>query len=105
MLKGTRSAILRKVQPVSIHGQISWDVYFNDPEQPEGAIEMARVGPEAVEGQRCGFVDQGHGEVEAGIEPVVVHVSSAQSHAAPRTPLDSPCTAGTIGVRKAVEKV
>ena len=51
MLKGTRSAILRKVQPVSIHGQISWDVYFNDPEQPEGAIEMARVGPEAVEGQ------------------------------------------------------
>ncbi len=51
MLKGTRSAILRKVQPVSIHGQVSWDVFFNDAEQPEGAVEMARVGPEAVEGQ------------------------------------------------------
>ncbi len=51
MLKGTRSGILHKVQPISIHGQISWDVFFRDAEQPDGQIEMARVGPEAVEGQ------------------------------------------------------
>ena len=48
MLKGTRDAILRKVQPVSIHGQISWDVYFADAEDPEGPIHAARVGPETV---------------------------------------------------------
>ena len=34
MLKGTRDGILKKVQPVSIHGQVSWDVYFTDVEDP-----------------------------------------------------------------------
>jgi hypothetical protein len=48
MLKGSREAILRKVQPVSIHGQISLDVYFADPEDPDGQVQVARVGPEAV---------------------------------------------------------
>ena len=31
MLKGTRTALIKKIQPVSIHGQISLDVYFVDP--------------------------------------------------------------------------
>src|SRR6185436_10120856 len=48
MLKGTRDGILKKVQPVSIHGQVSWDVYFTDIEDPEGQPHVARVGPEAV---------------------------------------------------------
>jgi hypothetical protein len=48
MLKGTKPAIVRKVQPVSIHGQISLDVYFVDPEQPDGQVSLARVGPESV---------------------------------------------------------
>ena len=48
MLKGSREAVLRKVQPVSIHGQLSWDVYFNDAEDPDGPVQMARVGPEAM---------------------------------------------------------
>lgn len=48
MLKGTRQAQVRKVQPVSIHGQISLDVYFVDPEDPQGQVSLARVGPEAV---------------------------------------------------------
>ncbi len=30
VLKGTRDGILKKVQPVSIHGQMSVDVYFTD---------------------------------------------------------------------------
>lgn len=47
MLKGSREAILRKVQPISVHGQISWDVYFSDPEDPD-QVSVARVGPEAV---------------------------------------------------------
>ena len=49
MLKGTRPGILRKVQPISVHGQISWDVFFNDPDNLEGPLQMARVGPEDVD--------------------------------------------------------
>jgi hypothetical protein len=48
MLKGSRDVILRRVQPISVHGQISWDVYFADPDNPEGQVSVARVGPEAV---------------------------------------------------------
>lgn len=48
MLKGTREAIVKKVQPVSIHGQISLDVYFADPDDPDGQVSLARVGPEAM---------------------------------------------------------
>jgi len=50
MLKGTRDGILRKVQPVSIHGQVTWDVFFTDVEDPDGQIHVARIGPEAVMG-------------------------------------------------------
>jgi hypothetical protein len=48
MLHGTRSAIIRRIQPVSIHGQISLDVFWVDPEDPEEEIRHARVGDEAV---------------------------------------------------------
>lgn len=49
MLKGTRNGILKRIQPVSIHGQISWDVFFTDVEDPDGQTHVARLGPEAVE--------------------------------------------------------
>ena len=49
MLKGTRLGILRRVQPISVHGQISWDVFFSDPDDLKGPVLMARVGPEAVD--------------------------------------------------------
>jgi hypothetical protein len=48
MLKGTRQAIVKKIQPVSIHGQISLDVYFVDPAEPDGQVSLARLGPEAM---------------------------------------------------------
>jgi hypothetical protein len=48
MLKGNRDGILKRVQPVSVHGQMSWDVFFTDVEDPEGQVHVARVGPEAV---------------------------------------------------------
>jgi hypothetical protein len=48
MLKGIKPGIVKKVQPVSIHGQISLDVYFVDPQDPEGQVSLARIGPEAV---------------------------------------------------------
>jgi phosphopantothenate synthetase len=48
MLKGTRDGILKRLQPVSIHGQISCDVFFTSVEDPDGQIHVARLGPEAV---------------------------------------------------------
>ena len=49
MLKGSRLGVLRRIQPVSIHGQISWDVYYVDEENQDGTVGMARVGPESVD--------------------------------------------------------
>ena len=48
MLKGTRDVVLRRIQPLRIHGQISWDLYFNDVEDPDGQTSAARVGPESA---------------------------------------------------------
>jgi hypothetical protein len=49
MLKGSRDGILKKIQPMSIHGQISLDVHYVYPDDPNGQIQVARLGPEAVE--------------------------------------------------------
>ncbi len=51
MLKGTRDGILKKVQPVSIHGQVSWEIVFVHLDDPAEQLNAARVGPEAIEGQ------------------------------------------------------
>jgi hypothetical protein len=48
MLKGTKAGIVKRIQPVSIHGQISLDVYFADPDDPDGQVSLARLGEEAV---------------------------------------------------------
>lgn len=48
MLKGTRTAILRKVQPISIHGQVSYDVHYVFVEDDEERTHVARVGREDV---------------------------------------------------------
>jgi hypothetical protein len=48
MLKGTRDGILKRVQPVSIHGQVSWDVFFTDVDDVDGQTHVARLGPESV---------------------------------------------------------
>jgi hypothetical protein len=48
MLKGTRDGILKRIQPVSIHGQLSCDVFFTSVDDPDGQIHVARLGPESV---------------------------------------------------------
>ncbi len=48
MLKGTRQAVVNRIQPISIHGQTSLDIFWVDPDDPEGEIRHARVGDEAV---------------------------------------------------------
>ena len=48
MLKGSREGILKRIQPLSVHGQVSWDVTFTDVDDPDGQPHVVRVGPEAV---------------------------------------------------------
>lgn len=48
MLKGTRDAIVKRIQPISIHGQVSWDLAFVYTDDDEQQLHGARVGPEAV---------------------------------------------------------
>ena len=48
MLKGSKKAVITKIQPVSIHGQVSLDLYFTDPEDPQSQTSRARVGQEAI---------------------------------------------------------
>lgn len=48
MLRGTKRVQVTKIQPVSIHGQISLDVHFVDPDDAQGQVSLARIGPESV---------------------------------------------------------
>lgn len=48
MLKGSRDAVLRRLQPISIHGQLSYDVHYTFADDTEGEVRVARVGPEAM---------------------------------------------------------
>jgi hypothetical protein len=51
MLKGTRDAVLRRIQPISIHGQKSWEIVFIHADDPGEQLNAARVGPEAIVGE------------------------------------------------------
>ena len=75
MLKGTRDGILKKVQPVSIHGQVSWDVFFTDVEDPDGQIHVARVGSGGGHGHNIEPGDRIQVEYLVGV-PVRVDASS-----------------------------
>jgi hypothetical protein len=48
MLKGTKTVTVTRIQPVSIHGQVSLDVYYIDADDPQGQVRLARVGEESV---------------------------------------------------------
>ena len=74
MLKGTRDGLLKKVQPVSIHGQVSWDVFFTDVEDPDGQTHVARVGPEAVMGHNLEPGDRIQVEYLVGVAVRVTRV-------------------------------
>ena len=50
MLKGTRDAILKRIQPISIHGQVSLEIVFTNVDDAEEQLHAARVGPEAIVG-------------------------------------------------------
>jgi len=48
MLKGSRDAVLHKLQPISIHGQLSYDVHYRFLDEPDSQARVARVGGEAI---------------------------------------------------------
>ena len=48
MLKGSRNAVLHRMQPISIHGQLSYDLHYKFADEPDGQMRVARVGPEAL---------------------------------------------------------
>lgn len=48
MLHGSREAVVRKVQPISVHGQISLDVQFVYADDVDERLHLARIGPEAT---------------------------------------------------------
>jgi hypothetical protein len=48
MLKGSRDAVLHRLQPISIHGQLSYDVAYTFADEPDSQPRVARVGPEAL---------------------------------------------------------
>ena len=49
MLKGSRDAFLHKIQPISIHGQLSYDVHYKFADDPEDQMRVARIGAEALD--------------------------------------------------------
>ena len=48
MLKGSRDAIVHKIQPISIHGQLSYDVHYRFADEPDSQIRVARIGGETI---------------------------------------------------------
>jgi len=48
MLKGSREAVLHRLQPISIHGQLSYDVHYTFVDEPDSQARVARVGGEAI---------------------------------------------------------
>jgi hypothetical protein len=49
MLKGSRDAVLVRLQPISVHGQLSYDVHYTIADEPDGPPRVSRVGGEAIE--------------------------------------------------------
>ena len=67
MLKGTRNAVLKRVQPISVHGQLSLEIVFTHLDDPEEQLHAARVGPEAIVGGALEAGDQVQLEYLVGV--------------------------------------
>jgi hypothetical protein len=48
MLKGSRDAVLHRMQPISIHGQLSYDLHYRFADEPDSQMHVARIGGEAI---------------------------------------------------------
>jgi hypothetical protein len=77
MLKGTRDAVLRRIQPVSVHGQMSWEIVFTHIDDPGEQLNAARVGPEAIVGQSLEPGDRIRVEYLVGVVVKVTRIPDA----------------------------
>jgi hypothetical protein len=77
VLKGTRDAVLRRIQPVSIHGQMSWEIVFTHLDDPGEQLNAARVGPEAIVGQSLEAGDRVRVEYLVGVVVKVTRLPDA----------------------------
>ena len=77
MLKGTRDALLKRMQPVSIHGQMSWEIVFTHLDDPDEQLNAARVGPEAILGHTLEVGDQVRIEYLLGVVVKVTRIVPA----------------------------
>ena len=64
MLKGSRDAVLHRMQPVSIHGQLFYDLHYRFADEPDSQMRVARVGGEAL----APALQEGDHESTKGIE-------------------------------------
>ena len=48
MLKESREGVLTRIQPVSIHGQLSYDVHYTLTDEEQESTHVARLGAEAL---------------------------------------------------------
>ena len=48
MLKGSRDAVLHRIRPISIHGQLSYDLHYRFVDEPDSQLRVARIGGEAI---------------------------------------------------------
>jgi hypothetical protein len=76
MLKGTREAVLQRIQPISIHGQVSWEIVFAHVDDPEAQTHAARVGPEAIAGHTLEAGDRVQLEYLVGVVVKVTRLPS-----------------------------
>jgi hypothetical protein len=79
MLKGTRRAVLKRIQAVSIHGQVSWEIVFTHLDDPEEQMHAARVGTEAVAGHTLEAGDHVELEYLVGVVVKVTRLPDATS--------------------------
>ena len=77
MLKGTREAVLQRIQPISIHGQVSWEIVFTHVDDPESQTHAARVGSEAIAGHTLEAGDRVRLEYLVGMVVKVTRLPSA----------------------------
>ncbi len=77
MLKGTREATLERIQAISIHGQISWEIVFRHDDDPEAQLHAARVGPEAIAGHTLEAGDRVELEYLVGVVVKVTRLPPA----------------------------
>ena len=77
MLKGSRAAVIKDLRPVSIHGQMSWQIMFAHMDDPEEQLHAARVGAEAIVGQPLDVGDEIELEYLVGVVVKVTKIRAA----------------------------